>query len=70
MSKYTFEDCLDFIEDKLGLQLLSWQKDFLQKMYNCEYVCYMPGRGIGKEIAYEAGEILKELMNEENENEI
>jgi hypothetical protein len=69
MTKYTFEDYLSFIEDKLGLQLLSWQKDFLQKMYNGEYDCYMSGRGIGKTVAYKAGEILKELMNKENNNE-
>lgn len=66
MSKYTFEDCLSFIEDKLGLKLLSWQKDFLQKIYNGEYGRYMSGRGTGKKVAYEAQKILKELMEEEN----
>ncbi len=69
-SKPTFEGCLDFIEDKLGIQLLSWQKDFLQKIYNGEYGCYMLGRGTGKRVAYEAGKILKELMEEENNNEL
>ena len=66
-SKPTFEGCLDFIENKLGIQLLSWQRDFLQKIYNGEYAYYMLGRGTGKKVAFEAQKILKELMEEEND---
>ena len=63
--KYTFEDCLSFIEDKLGVQLLSWQKDLLQRTYNGEYGFYITGRSYGGLIAYEATKMLKELIKEE-----
>lgn len=66
MAKYTFEEYLSFVEGELGIQLLSWQKLVLQKIYNGEYGYYMPGRTTGRVITYEASKRLKELMKEED----
>jgi hypothetical protein len=65
MAKCTFEACLLFIEDKLGVQLMSCQKDMLKKMYDNEFIYYIPGRMTYKRVFLQGLEILKELMKEE-----
>lgn len=65
----TFEDYLSFIEDELGIQLLDWQKEFLQQIYNGKTPYYMPGRAIGRKTVGKAEKILNKLMAKENSNE-
>ena len=64
----TFEDCLSFIENELGLQLLSCQKEMLQKLYENEHYYFLPGRAYGIETFLKAAKLLEE-MKEENHNE-
>lgn len=64
----TFEDCLAFIEDQLGLQLLDFQKDFLKKLYENENYITIYGRHSGKMILRYAI-MLMEIYKKENEDE-
>lgn len=59
----TFEDCLDFIENKLGCQLLSCQKEFLRQIYERKTYYWLPFRS-GKQLTIEAAKLLVELMKE------
>lgn len=65
MAKYTFEEYLSFIEDQLGIQLLDYQKYILEKIYNSEYVYFIPARTMCRENLFQAQKILKELIEEE-----
>ena len=58
-----FEDCIDFIENKLGLQLLTYQKEFLRQMYEGKTYYHLPFRS-GKTIFIEAAKILEEFKKE------
>lgn len=61
----TFEDCLSFIENQLGVQLLAWQKEALQKIYENELYYYIPGgRGCGKTTFVKAAQLLEEIKKE------
>jgi hypothetical protein len=62
--KKTFEDCLSFIENELGLQLLTCQKEMLQKLYENEYYYFLPGRAYGRETFLKAAELLEEIKKE------
>ena len=64
----TFENFLIFVEDNLGIQLLSWQKDVLQDMYENRPVYYRPARGIGM-TTLEKAVLLLEEFKKENGNE-
>lgn len=46
----TFEDCLAFIENQLGVQLLDFQKDVLKKLYDNENYVIIYARHSGKMI--------------------
>lgn len=67
-NKTTFEDCRDFIENQLGLQLLDCQKEMLQKLYKNEHYYFLPGRAYGIATFLKAAELL-EGMKKENNNE-
>ena len=64
----TFDGCLSFIEDYLGIKLLAWQKDVLQDMYENRPVYYRPARGIGMTTLEKAVLLLTEFKKE-NEND-
>ena len=63
----SFEDCLDFIENQLGLQLLACQKEMLQKLCENKHYYFLPGRTCGRTIFLEAAKLLEE-MKKENTN--
>lgn len=71
MTKPTYEDALTFIENKLGIQLLQFQKEVLRIMYE-NYPCYsyMIHNYKGKSITTEAAKLLNQLLTKENEDEI
>lgn len=64
----TCEDCLDFIENQLGIHLLTWQKEALRMIYEnnpCEY--RLPGRGCGRTVFKKATKLLEEMKKENNQ---
>ena len=63
--KKSFEDCLVFIENELGLKLFDYQKTMLRAIYDEEYPI-VQGRLCGKFVAYRAAQLLKEEMEKEN----
>lgn len=65
----TFEDCLFFIENTLGIYLLSWQKEVLQKMYENKPFYYRPCRGIGLTTLEKAAILMIEFKKEKIQNE-
>jgi hypothetical protein len=60
----TFEDCLAFIENELDLQLLAYQKEMLQKLYENEHYYFLPGRDYGRTIFLTAAKLLEEMKRE------
>lgn len=62
--KRSFEDCLAFIEYELDLQLLTCQKEMLQRLYENEHSYFLPGRDYGKTIFLEAAKLLEEMKKE------
>lgn len=64
--KYTFEECLAYMEITLGCRLLDWQKEMLQNIYDGKEYFYMPPRHYEKKIALKAIELFEELINKEN----
>ena len=62
--KKTFEAYLAFIEDELGLQLLSYQKEMLRKLYEKPnlYIIWPPS--YGRTYFNIMFELHKELMKE------
>jgi len=62
----TFEDCLVFIENQLGLQLFDCQKDFLKKLYENKNYITIYGRHSDKMILRYAI-MLMEIYKKENE---
>lgn len=69
MAKPTYEDCLAFIENDLGIQLLDRQKDLLKKMLESETYYFLPSRFCGRRFYLENFKLLNELLTKENENE-
>ena len=66
--KKSFEDCLTFIEDQLGLQLLAYQKEILQKMCDGKQYYFIPMLpGVRRTYLYGL-KLLLETMIKENEN--
>ena len=63
----TFEDCLTFIENELGIYLLAWQKEALRAIYEDRPYYYRPARGIGMTTLDKAVVLLAEFTKE-NEN--
>lgn len=61
----TFEGCLAFIENQLGVQLFDFQKDFLKKLYENENYITIYGRHSGKMILRYAI-MLMEIYKKEN----
>lgn len=61
----TFEDCLAFIENQLGVHLLLWQKEALRLIYEHERFYLIPNARCGKAIFVKAAQLLKEI-NKEN----
>lgn len=57
----TFEGCLAYIEDELGITLLDWQKEFLQAVYECRPLYYYPSRGMGRGTVMHALKILEAI---------
>lgn len=68
--KKTFEDCIDYIENKFGCQLYDWQKQVLRNEYDGKHYFYNFARMSGKYVLLEATLILKSLLDEENNNEM
>lgn len=67
--KKSFEEYIDFIENKLGVKLFEFQKQLLRETYECKYYYhYAPGRLYGLSILREAMKILMEQMEKENQN--
>lgn len=67
MSKYTFEEYLSFIEDKMDIKLFDWQKEVLRMIYEGKTYCYISGAPrCGITVFKDATKLFKELMNEEN----
>lgn len=62
--KKTFEDYLYFIERQLGLQLLSYQKEMLRKLYENEHYYFLPGGTYGRETYLNAAKLLDEMKKE------
>lgn len=62
----TYEDCLAFIENELGLKLLTCQKKMLQKLYKNEHYYFLPGRDYGRTIFLTAAKLLEEIKKENN----
>ena len=56
-----FEDCLSFIEDYLGIQLFSYQKEVLKMVYDNKPYYYLPARGSGLTTFRKAMMLLEEL---------
>ena len=67
MSK-SFEDCLDFIENKLGLELWGCQKALLRKQYENPNYYYCANRFHGLHMVYQTMQILKEQVEKENKH--
>lgn len=65
-NNYTFEECLDFIENKMGLELWESQKVLLRKQYENPNYYYCTNRFYGLHMVYQAMQILKEQMDKEN----
>ena len=65
----SFEECIDFIENTMGLELWESQKALLHKQYECKHYYYSPSRMQGLHILYQAMQILKEQMEKENHND-
>ena len=68
--KRSFEEHLDFIENKLGVKLFDYQKQLLREAYECKnyYFHYAPGRLYGLSILREVMKILMEQTKEENQD--
>ena len=64
----SFEDCIDLIENELGVQLLPLQKEILYSIYNGHHP-YVHGVRGGKMATLRAAQMLKEEMEEDNNNE-
>jgi hypothetical protein len=64
MAKPTFEDCLVFIENKLSIQLLIWQKVALQKIYENKSYYFASSRGMGLNTLNKATTLLEEFKKE------
>ena len=62
--KIPFEDYLSFIEDSLGIQLLSYQKEMLQKLYENKYYYFLPYKDYGKTILLTTAKLLEEMKKE------
>lgn len=60
--KKPFETYLTFIENELGVSLMSWQISVLYQIYNGQCPMYVNTRG-GKETLLRAVRILKEEIN-------
>lgn len=60
----TFEYCLAFIEDELGVKLFDCQKEFLRQMYEHKPHYYQPSKGIGITMLDRAVILLAELKKE------
>ena len=63
----TFEDCVVFIENQLGLCLLAWQKESLRMIYENKPCYFLPGRGCGLTVFNKAAKLLEELMEDNYE---
>ena len=62
----TFEDYLAFIENQLGIYLLSWQKEALRIAYeNKPYYYISPGRFCGRTVFKKATKLLEEIKKGE-----
>ena len=64
----TVEDCLTFIEDELGLQLLDVQKEMLYKLWKDKPYYYYPNKCCGFSTLNSA-RILLEILKKENGND-
>jgi hypothetical protein len=62
----TFENCIDFIENKLGVHLFDCQKDVLKKLYENDNYTIVYARHSGKMILRYAI-MLMEIYKKENE---
>jgi hypothetical protein len=60
----TYEDCLNFIEDNLGIQLRCWQKEVLRTIYENNPFYYRPASGVGITTLEEAVLLLEEFKKE------
>lgn len=69
MTKPTYEVCLAFIENELGIQLLDCQKDLLKQTLESETYYFLPSRFYGRRLYLENLKLLSELLIKENENE-
>jgi hypothetical protein len=56
-----FEEYLDFIENKLDIQLLDWQKVVLRAHCEGNPIYYHPSRGMGRDTVMHALKILEAI---------
>ena len=57
----SFEECINYIENKISCELLNYQKQVLRNEYEGKHYCYHFGRISGKYMLYCAILILKEF---------
>lgn len=67
--KKSFEEYIDFIENELGLQLLAYQKEMLQRLYENEHYYFLPGRDYDRTVFINAAKLLEEIKKEKIQNE-
>lgn len=60
----TFEDCLAFIENQLGVHLLLWQKEALRLIYENKRFYLIPNTRGGKTTFVKAAQLLEEIKKE------
>ena len=70
MPKPTFEDALTFIQDKLGINLLSYQIEFLRAMYENTSAYYAPVYRCGQRVTMESIKLLNEFLTKENKDDL
>ncbi len=67
VKKYTFEEYLSFIEDKMDIKLFDWQKEVLRMIHEGKTYCCISGMPrCGLTVFKDTTKLLKELMEEEN----
>lgn len=60
-SRPPFEDCLAFVESIIGIELLDWQKEVLQDVYERRPAYYFPSKGCGRGTVMHALKILEAI---------
>ena len=61
----TYKDCINFIENKLGIQLLTYQKEFIRSFYEQQNLWIIYPRHCGRYESLQHLIIFYEIFKEE-----